>query len=115
MSEQLEREIVKILKQCRELLWLCFAGILIMVLILFYADMVKAEEWDRDDYYRENVHSEYYDYYYAEHYGYVDDCCPDEDERRMERNEEKRERWYREDYKDYLRDQGVEEGMLQGW
>lgn len=36
-------------------------------------------------------------------------------ERKLERQEIRRENWWRKDYKEWLEDQGVEKGMMIGW
>lgn len=116
MSAEMDREIIRLLKQCRELLWMCFAGILIMVIILFYADIVKADEFTTEDYYiyQDHVDENNLGRHYRHHYGnyYADDCCPDRDrEREKDREDRRQERWD-EQQKNILREQGVDERML---
>ena len=40
---------------------------------------------------------------------------PSPAERELERQELRREDWWRNDYKDWLEDQGVDRGLMMGW
>ena len=55
-----------------------------------------------------------------ESYGYIYDYRPQHNqiqpaERELERQELRREDWWRNDYKDWLEEKGVDRGLMMGW
>jgi hypothetical protein len=90
--------------------------------LYFFTSVYPLAGWEsRDDYYRENVHSEYYDLYYSHHYdnyraGYEDwNWGDDYWDRETVRMQDEMDEWWDEDYKDYLEEQGVDRGLMMGW
>ncbi len=95
----------------------------VILALFFYTSVYPSEFWPRTrtDYYRENVHSEYYEMYYTDHWdGFRSNDC-DWDfyenywDRQLIRQEEGRDDWWDDEYRNWLRDQDVDEGLMLGW